>query len=233
LVSKKPYYRHQQLLANTEGRDFFVGDLHGRFDALLLSMDDVSFNPRVDRIISVGDLIDRGLNSYDLLKLVNQPWFFAVRGNHEAMFLDANDGPSLLQWFANGGNWFMDLTGEEVLESYALANGLPVALTVATPDDGFIGVCHAEWPGEDWATVEESLMHPETVGTMLWGRTVIRENIHKWDKSATLTVHGHTPIEEVQKYGSAIYIDTGCVHGGKLTLIELKDALSWPLTNEP
>lgn len=222
---------HQHLPANTKGRDFFVGDIHGRLDALLLCMGEVSFNPQKDRIISVGDLIDRGLNSYELLKLTREPWFFSVRGNHEAMLLDTNDHFSLVHWLSNGGGWFMELDGESILDSYALANSLPVAMTVDTPDGAHIGICHAEWPEEDWSNVEEQLHNPKTVSTMLWGRSIVSDKVHKWDKSAILTVHGHTPVEEVQKFGSAIYIDTGCVHGGKLTLIERWEALEWPSTH--
>lgn len=219
---------HQYLPANTFGRDFFVGDIHGRLDALLLALGDVSFNPQTDRVIAVGDLIDRGLNSYELLKLTREPWFFSVRGNHETMMLDANDHFSLALWLTNGGEWFMDLDGESALDCYALALSLPTALTVDTPDNKVIGVCHAEWPLSDWSKIETQMQDPKQVSSMLWGRKIIKEKVCKWDKSAAITIHGHTPVAKAEKLGSALYIDTGCVHGGHLTLIERSDALAMP-----
>ncbi|MEX0299934.1 MAG: metallophosphoesterase [Kordiimonas sp.] len=219
---------HQHLPANMIGRDFFVGDIHGRLDALLLAMGDVSFNPKTDRVIAVGDLIDRGLNSYELLKLTRERWFFSVRGNHEAMLMDATDHFSLSLWLSNGGDWYMDLDGEAALDCCAIAHSLPTAFTVGTRDGKCIGVCHAEWPENDWADIDTHLNNQHHVSAMLWGRRIIKGEICRWDKSATLTVHGHTPIEKVKKLGSALFIDTGCVHGGHLTLIESKDALALP-----
>jgi serine/threonine protein phosphatase 1 len=43
----------------TTGRDFVLGDLHGTTDLLRLLMEHVAFDPKKDRLFSVGDLIDR------------------------------------------------------------------------------------------------------------------------------------------------------------------------------
>ena len=42
-----------------------------------------------DRVIAVGDLIDRGTGVLDGLKLLGVPWFFTILGNHEQMQIDA------------------------------------------------------------------------------------------------------------------------------------------------
>lgn len=122
----------------------------------------------------------------------------------------------------------MDLDGESALDCYALALSLPTALTVDTPDNKVIGVCHAEWPLSDWSKIETQMQDPKQVSSMLWGRKIIKEKVCKWDKSAAITIHGHTPVAKAEKLGSALYIDTGCVHGGHLTLIERSDALAMP-----
>ena len=49
-----------QLPENTQGRDFLIGDLHGYYQALMQALEEVAFDPDTDRLISVGDLIDRG-----------------------------------------------------------------------------------------------------------------------------------------------------------------------------
>ncbi|NOT83789.1 MAG: hypothetical protein HOP02_03200 [Methylococcaceae bacterium] len=70
---------------NNQGTDYVVGDLHGCYQLLQDLLDKVNFDPACDRLISVGDLIDRGPDSLACLQLLAEPWFYAVRGNHEAM----------------------------------------------------------------------------------------------------------------------------------------------------
>ncbi|WP_123103499.1 metallophosphoesterase [Acidithiobacillus sulfuriphilus] len=73
--------------ANLQGRDFIVGDLHGHPDVLRRLMDHVAFDYDLDRLFSVGDLVDRGPNSAGALDLLEAPWFYPVLGNHDAMLL--------------------------------------------------------------------------------------------------------------------------------------------------
>src|SRR5690606_8090567 len=70
----KPFAR------NTAGRDIAVGDIHGHFTALQRELDRIDFDPAVDRLFSVGDLVDRGPECEDVIKWLNYPWFHPVRG---------------------------------------------------------------------------------------------------------------------------------------------------------
>ncbi|WP_303720074.1 metallophosphoesterase, partial [Pseudomonas aeruginosa] len=63
-----------------------------------------------DLLISVGDIIDRGPDSMKCLQLMQEKWFYAVRGNHEQMALDALENNDFSLWSINGGNWFTGLT---------------------------------------------------------------------------------------------------------------------------
>jgi serine/threonine protein phosphatase 1 len=74
--------RIQRIAANSRGRDFVIGDLHGCLDQLQLKLALVSFAPeRGDRLFAVGDLVDRGPDSLGCLNLLREPWFFSVLGN--------------------------------------------------------------------------------------------------------------------------------------------------------
>ncbi len=213
---------------NTRGRDYLLGDLHGCVDALEEAMKLVSFDPEVDRIIAVGDLIDRGPRSLDALKLARQPWFFSTLGNHEIMMLEADDQRTRLMWQQNGGEWFYELTPHSQEVSLAIVETLPHAITLEQEDGTCIGICHAEWPADNWRDIEEILEVPWMRQQMLWGRTVLTQHEVRVDPGAALTVHGHTPLKTPTRLGSALFIDTGCVHGGKLTLIAVNDALTYP-----
>ena len=61
--------------ANQSGRDLIVGDIHGGFSRLQLALDAVHFNPVVDRLFCVGDLVDRGPESAQALDWLARPWF--------------------------------------------------------------------------------------------------------------------------------------------------------------
>ena len=49
-------------------------------------MELIGFDKTKDRMFSVGDLPDRGIDSYGTLQLLNESWFYPVLGNHEQMF---------------------------------------------------------------------------------------------------------------------------------------------------
>lgn len=65
-----------------------VGDLHGHRGLLEQALERQAFDPRLDRVLSVGDLVDRGPDSLSTLALIEEPWFHAVLGNHELMLLN-------------------------------------------------------------------------------------------------------------------------------------------------
>ena len=64
-----------------------IGDVHGYFATLHALVENLSLGPR-DCVILLGDLIDRGPTSADVVKYVREHGnFFCVRGNHEQMMI--------------------------------------------------------------------------------------------------------------------------------------------------
>lgn len=106
------------LPANARGRDFVVGDLHGCRAMLERLLTEAKFDPAADRLLSVGDLVDRGPDSMGCLALLEEPWFHAVRGNHETLLLEfawdaMNRGLPLPRderhtFLQNGGEWIFE-----------------------------------------------------------------------------------------------------------------------------
>lgn len=90
-----------------------IGDIHGDFAALQALIEIMPKAP----ILSVGDLVDRGANSKDVIQyFMDSPNASAIVGNHELMMLTAlRDDPwdhYLPIWAENGG--------KETLKSYGL-----------------------------------------------------------------------------------------------------------------
>ena len=155
--------------ANIEGRDFVIGDLHGSYEVFLNLLENLKFDGEKDRMFSVGDLIDRGPDSLNCLRLLREPWFHCVMSNHEQMMLEAFDGGYMGQfWFRNGGNWglqfFKDWTDqkrdkhlavggfkippetEDFMKLLSLVRELPLLITVDMQDGSKTHIIHAELP---------------------------------------------------------------------------------------
>ena len=69
--------------------DYVVGDLQGCLDPLLKLLDRVQFEPTTDRLIAVGDLINRGPQSLETLRFCMGlgSAFKTVLGNHDLHLL--------------------------------------------------------------------------------------------------------------------------------------------------
>lgn len=146
---------HRVLPGNPAGRDFIMGDLHGCLDLLQIELDRIGFDPSTDRLFSVGDLVDRGPDSLGCLRLLREPWFYAVRGNHEEMLLGyfqvrdssgESRGPGDL-FLRNGGRWVLQLDPDEEAELredlLPRVSDLPYVISVKGHVDQF-NVVHAE-----------------------------------------------------------------------------------------
>ncbi len=110
----------KKLQKNNKGRDIVVGDIHGMYNHLQQALKLLGFDPEQgDRLISVGDLIDRGNKNLECLSLLDEEWFHMVIGNHEQFALysglylddlgnfmrgsDIVSAQMYLTWMGNGG----------------------------------------------------------------------------------------------------------------------------------
>ncbi|MDW0360840.1 metallophosphoesterase [Halomonas venusta] len=205
---------------NTVGRDFFVGDIHGQYDLLIEAMERVAFDKKTDRLFSVGDLIDRGADSFKCLSLAFEPWFYGVRGNHEMLALNALEegGKHWDLWLMNGGTWALSENIKEVKQILMEAlRHLPYAREVEIEDGVRIGMVHAE-PPHDWNDVDAT--DPES---LVWSRARISRGDDSCVANISAVIVGHTILERPQTLGNVIYIDTGAFHTGRLTLIDARE----------
>lgn len=97
-----PSTRYQKIDAYNYHHIWAVGDIHGNYQLLQSRLHQLPFCPETDLLISVGDNIDRGAESLNVLRLLNQPWFTSVKGNHEAMALDTFATGDGNMWLASG-----------------------------------------------------------------------------------------------------------------------------------
>lgn len=68
-------------------RTIVVSDIHGCIDEFKELMRLVAFKPNVDRLVLLGDLIDRGPDSVGVVRMARELRAESVRGNHEDWYL--------------------------------------------------------------------------------------------------------------------------------------------------
>ena len=68
---------------------YAVGDIQGCYDQLMRLLDKINFDPTEDRLLSVGDLINRGPQSLETLRFAKSlgKAFTMVLGNHDLHFV--------------------------------------------------------------------------------------------------------------------------------------------------
>lgn len=169
---------------NTQGRDFVIGDLHGSYSVFENLLANINFNPETDRMISVGDLVDRGPDSMSCLELLRKPWFHAVLSNHEQMMIEKFNGGYMGQWwYQNGGHWGMEAYNDykaihkdhtrnipmspitnDLLDLLPVVEELPFLITVNIPGGKKFHVVHAEFPFWGAGVItDEKLTDPDYV----------------------------------------------------------------------
>jgi serine/threonine protein phosphatase 1 len=222
----------KKLKKNTVGTDYFVGDIHGCYDKLMDKLSDIKFDFHKDRLISVGDLVDRGPDSVKCLNLLKEPWFHAVSGNHEDMMVSTfrRQWPSD-NYMRNGGKWFFHLPYEQQEELTLLADTKMTLVIEVETDIGIIGVIHANAP-DDWQKYhqlndDEDFFDDALVEDTIWGRSRIYGNQDGRVKGIDYVVVGHTPVVYVIALDNIVYIDTGAVYDGSLTILSVNEVANY------
>lgn len=216
---------------NDRGRDYAVGDVHGHFSRLQVSLDQLGFNPKRDRLFSVGDLVDRGPESEDALEWLAQPWFFAVQGNHEdyAVRHVRTGEVDVKNWRGYGGGWFLDLP-EDQQKVYAEAFAqLPIVIEVET-SGGAVGLLHADCPVLFWPRLEFALQdrYKRTSAACQWSRDRLRQMNRAGIQGVRAVVAGHTPVPAPLQLGNVYHIDTEGWREGYFTFLDLESLAAWP-----
>jgi serine/threonine protein phosphatase 1 len=204
-------------------RRIAIGDIHGCIKTLKFLLEELIHLSGNDRIYLVGDLIDRGPSSRDvldyLITLGREGYNIKpVRGNHEDMFLKALENASFIDnWYANGAEQTLRSfhVPKNLIYRYECLELIPeiyINFLKSFPyfyDLGDHIIVHA---GINFKT--DKIF--EDKEAMLW----IRNMEYDPHKSGHKTiVHGHTPVPialirtNIAKPESKILnIDAGCVY---------------------
>lgn len=219
--------------ASEINRIFVVGDLHGCYQEFIEQLEKINFDFNHDMVISVGDLVDRGKESFKCLELVKQPWFKAIRGNHEQMCLEAAIAPEMQAFHhKHGGQWLYDLSIDMYNDAIKLCLNLPIVLEIAFKGKIY-GFIHGDIKINDWDKFKHKLLEnnyfsnneQSTLQSALWGRSRIRAAQNNKEIEIISGIDqlylGHTVVDKPTQVHNCFYIDTGVVFGGELTILQI------------
>ena len=229
-------------------RVYAIGDVHGcleQLECLLarIDADDRAREPAATTLIFLGDLVDRGPDSAEVVERVRQlaAGTADVRllvGNHEEVFLGALDGdPKALRLFCRIG-------GRETALSYGIPRDayerttyedLAAALSAVVPAEhrAFLtGGSDMEIVG-DYVFVHAGV-HPsrsldeQRASDLRWIRAPFLDHRKPLEK---VVVHGHTIAEELEFLPHRIGVDTGAFTTGRLSAVGLEGEQRWVLAS--
>jgi serine/threonine protein phosphatase 1 len=208
-------------------RTYVIGDIHGcyrEFERLLnLCSDHAEGRPA--RLITLGDYVDRGPDSFGVVQLIRYrlaeeyPVFLSIinlKGNHEDMMVQAVLGGELSDkqhWVSSNNG------GDATVESYPnkeilLDDAKWLAALPTSYEDELRYYVHAgvrpRIPLKEQKEVDK-----------LWIRNLFLQHKAPHEK---YVVHGHTPVRRPDVRANRINIDTGLVFGGRLTAAVFDDS---------
>lgn len=229
LVDRTPYRlpvpptMHQKVPEDAlRGRKLVVvGDVHGCYDELVELLDKVDGRDPDVCLVFVGDLVGKGPNSVEVVRLVRQLQAYCVRGNHEEICLSVwqehkEQGEPVPQKFS----WLHDVTSDEM----DWLHSLPYSIEFTSRDmivvhagcvpgvelqhQSLDNLLHMRDVTFDLKSLDYSSCKVPTAMCQPWGEV--------WPGPAHI-YFGHDAKRFLQLYTHATGLDTGCAYGGHLS----------------
>lgn len=229
-----------------------IGDIHGCFDELQELLEKLGYTlervigdepayrvhaPEGRRVIFLGDLVDRGPGTPEVLRLamdmVESGAAICVPGNHDVKLMRKLQGREVS---LNHG--LAETTAQLEHESPAFRERvqkfLEGLISHYVLDDGKLVVAHAglraEMHGRASRAVRDFALYGETTGETDEFGLPVRYNWAAEYRGRAMVVYGHTPVPQPEWLNHTVNIDTGCVFGGNLTALRYpeRELLSVP-----
>jgi diadenosine tetraphosphatase ApaH/serine/threonine PP2A family protein phosphatase len=204
------------------GNIFAIGDIHGCFQQLKDLLKKIPFNSQRDQLVFLGDYIDRGEHSYDVIRFLIQlkkrlPKTVFLKGNHEAMLEDFMAGENRQAYIVNGG--------QKTLDSYLSQGNFDLQDPIPQSHWDFFHALELYYETDDYIFVHAGLrdgvpLVEQTPYDLLWVRDRFTQSKYDFGKRV---IYGHTNYKAPSIQPNKIGIDTGAVFGRCLTCLQLPE----------
>jgi len=217
-------------------RSYVIGDIHGCLDELRCLIENLPVASG-DRLIFLGDYVDRGPNSKGVLTYIlelqkrDDLEIICLKGNHEDMFL------AYLGLPGQHGDMFLYNGGYATLISYEVhpkQSSLDEISARISPDHiVFLKSLRTYFVMTPFICVHAGV-HPfkplekQTDADLLWIRNEFIDSPHRLPYTV---LFGHTPrISVLFDLPYKIGLDTGLVYGNKLSCLEVTEKMLYQIS---
>jgi diadenosine tetraphosphatase ApaH/serine/threonine PP2A family protein phosphatase len=198
-----------------------IGDIHGCADEFASLLQRLEITPS-DRVILLGDLVNRGPDSRRVLELARASNCIPLLGNHELRLLEHRRSGGQTKLKETDAATLAALTLEDwaYLETFRTLHYEPEIQTVFV-HGGFVpGLRWSQQPKEVVTSVQvidelgQGHKRADCPSGVLWADL--------WS-GPPFVVYGHIPRPNIYKLKWSVGIDTACVMGGYLTAYVLPE----------
>lgn len=226
-------------------RIYVIGDIHGRLDLFrglirAIEQDDATRRDMAKRLVILGDFIDRGPQSAELVSFLmaltrTLKSVIVLKGNHEAILLDVLNGnhDALALWLAHGGraslaSWQIPDELTEPFRQRELIDRLRAAMGPATI--AWLQALPTSWTTGDYVFVHAGIrpgipLRKQKPEDLLWIRN---EFLNYSGRHEKVVVHGHTVVKDGPALlGNRIAVDTGAYFTDRLCAVGLEASDQW------
>lgn len=212
-------------MSNGSGRLIAIGDIHGCVHALEVLLETIRPAPE-DQLVLLGDLIDQGRDSCQVLNLVEQLQrecqVVIIEGNHEEMLRAARSSEKALRYWENCG-------GVTTLNSYQFGGTLG-----AIPERHWqlLAQCVPYYETPDFIFTHANYlpdvpMDEQPEHQLRWALFDSNEARPHYSGKAVIVGHTEQPNSEVLDLEFAACIDTACWRHGWLTALDVTNQELW------
>ncbi|SDE43461.1 putative phosphoesterase [Paenibacillus sp. UNCCL117] len=226
------------------GRTLVISDIHGCYEEFNTLLELVHFNKNEDLLLLLGDYVDRGMQSKEVVErvwqLVQGGNVVALRGNHDQRFLDlmtSEDEVVKMKFIQHGGLQTLEsYCGDSLLESMSIEERLQYAVAYINKrykhHISFLNSLPFFYEDSDHIYVHAGLnpsyenWKQQSEHDFMYIKEPFFKNPTVVDK---IVVFGHSKVIDIHEKADVwfaedkIGIDGGCAYGFQLNCLEIKD----------
>jgi len=213
-------------------KTYVIGDVHGEYDTLVKLVEKL---PKDAEIIFVGDLVDRGAKSKEVIEFIRKNNYRCVLGNHEEFMIEygatytksypeSTNNSFMHTWYNNGGDATLFSYGilkysrkgglecvenkegmEQFLNDIEWLKTLPLYIELPNKINNRPVVISHANCANAWWRRDNLDSQKSFKDYVLWNRDIPNKD------SEIFNIYGHTPVDfgpEIEDH--YVNVDTGC-----------------------
>lgn len=198
-------------------RTIIIGDVHGCFDELEILLEKINYTSKKDELIFLGDILNKGPKSSEVIHFVKEGEHSCILGNHEWGYLKSLKSGNLKKGFKKLNEELKNYFGDSLDDIHTWLDALPLYLE----RKDFLCVHAGIAPQVELDKQSTNVL----TRVRTWGgdeSDMDNEKDHPWHyyyQGDRPIIYGHWSLQGVHQKNNTICLDSGCVWGGELSCL--------------